>query len=102
MSIDFVPFGCIFPLHTASAVALSVCNGIGGYLCRISSKIILMYMDLRAMMYSGSSLASVADVMACLIMCVMLRIVTLFWGILASSYKKKCPPARLIFFGSLR
>ena len=30
MSVAFVCFGCIFPLHTASAIALSVSNGIGG------------------------------------------------------------------------
>ena len=28
MPIAFVRFGCIFPLHTSSAIALSVCDGV--------------------------------------------------------------------------
>ena len=84
MSISFVRFGCIFLLHTASVIEFFVCNGVGGCLCPISSKIILMYTASCAMMYSAASSASVADVMMCLIMCVMLRIAPLFWGIFAS------------------
>ena len=102
MSIAFVRFGCIFPLHAASAIALSVCNGVVGCLCLISSKIILMYTDLRAMRYSSASLASVADFMTCLIIFVMLRIVPVFWGIVDLFDKNKCLPARLLDFGSLR
>jgi hypothetical protein len=66
MSIAFVRFGCIFPLITPSAIELSVCIGVGGCLCPISSKIILMYTDSRAMIYNAASSASVADVMTCL------------------------------------
>ena len=102
MSIAFVCFGCIFLLQTAYAIMLSVCNGVGGCLCPISSKIILMYTASRAMMYSAASSASVADVMTCLIMCVMLKIAPLFWGIVALLDKKKCPPAWLLAFGSIR
>ena len=89
MSIDFVRFGCILPLHTASAITLSVCNGVGGCLCPIYSSIILMYTALRAMMYSAASSASVADVMTCLIMWAMLRIAPLFCCIVALLDKKK-------------
>ena len=101
MSIALVRFGCIFPLHTASAMALYVCNGVGGCLCPIYSNIILVYTASRAMMYSAASSASVADVMTCLIMCVMLKIAPLFWGIVALLDKKKFLPARLLAFGSL-
>ena len=76
MSIAFVHFGCILPLHTASAIALSVCNGVGGCLCPISSSIILMYIASRTMMYSATSSDSVADFMKCLIMWEMLIIDT--------------------------
>ena len=102
MSIALIHFCCIFPLHIASAMMLSVCNVVGGCLCPIYSNIILMYTGLRAIMYSADSLDSIVDVMACLIMCAMLRIAPLFWGIVASLYKKKCLYARILAFGSLR
>ena len=89
MSIAFVRFGLILPLHTASATALSFCNGFGGCLCPIFPSNILMYTALRAMMYSATSLASVADVMKCLIMWEMLKIAPFFWGIVALLDKKK-------------
>ena len=78
MSIAFVCFGFIFPLHTASAITFYGCNGIGGCLCPISSKIMLVYTALRAMMYSADISDSVADVMTCFIVCAMLRTVPLF------------------------
>ena len=101
MSITFVSFGCIFPFHTASAMALYVCNGVGGCLCPIYSNIILVYTTSRAMMYSAASSASVADVMTCLITCVMLKIVPLLWGIVVLLDKKKFLTAQLLAFGSL-
>ena len=76
MSITFVRFVCILPLHTASAIALSVCNGVGGCLCTIYSSIIMMYIASRTMMYSAASSDSVADVMTCLSMWAMLIIAT--------------------------
>ena len=84
MPIDFVCFGCILPLHTASVIALSICNGVGGFLCPISSIIILIYTASRAMIYGAASLDSTDDVMTCLIMWEMLRIAPLFCGIVAS------------------
>ena len=102
MPVAFVRFGCIFPLHDVSAIALSVCDGFGICLCPIPSKIILMYTALRVMMQSATSSASVADFMTRLIMCAMLIIVQLFWGIVASLDKNKFPPARLLAFGLLR
>ena len=98
----FVRFGCNCLLHTASAIALPVCNGSEGCLCPISSKIVMMYTALRDMMYSAASSASVANVLTCLIMCAMVRIVPLFWDIVAFLDKNKCPPAQLLAFGMLR
>ena len=102
MSIAFVHFGCIFTLYTASDIALSICNGVGGCLCPISSNIILMYMAAREMMYSATTSAYVADGILCLIMCVALRILLLFWVIVSSWDKKKSPPTRLLAFYLLR
>ena len=89
MSIAFVHFGYILPLHTVSAIALSVCNQVGGYLCLISFSTILMYTASRAMMYIAASSASSADVMTCLIMWVMLRIAPFFCGIVSFFDKKE-------------
>ena len=89
MSIAFVSFGCILTLHTASAIVLSICNGVGGCLCPIYSSTILMYDASRVMMYSTTSSASVADFVACLIMWAMLIIMSLFCGIVALLDKKK-------------
>ena len=47
-------------------------------------------MALRAIIYSASSSDSVTDVMTYLIMCTMLIIASLFWGIVALLDKKKC------------
>ena len=83
MYIHFVSFCFILPLHTASAITLYVCSGVGGCLCPISSSIILMYTASHAMMYSDASLASVDDVITCLIMWAMLRTASLFCVIVA-------------------
>ena len=89
MFIAFVCFGCILPLHTASAIALSVFNGAGGLPCHVSSSIILMYTASHAMMHSAASSALVVYVMTYLIMWEMLIIAPLFCGIVASLDKKK-------------
>ena len=89
-------------LHNASAIALPVCNGVGGCLCTIFPNTILMYIASRAMTYSAARSASVVDVMTCLIMWEMLIIAPLFSGIVDSLYKKKSPPAQLLDFGYLR
>ena len=102
MSMAFVLLGVIFPLITASAIELSVCSGVGGCLCPISSRMIRMYTASLAMMYNAANSASVADVMTCLIMCAMLSTAPLFCGMVALFDKKKCPPALLRAFGSLR
>jgi hypothetical protein len=44
MSMALVHLGCTFPLMTPSAIAQSVCNGVGGCSWPYSSSMILMYM----------------------------------------------------------
>ena len=72
MSIAFVRFGWTFPFVMASAIMLSVCNGVGGCVCLISSRMIRMYTASLAIMLRAASLASVADDMTCMIMCATL------------------------------
>ena len=102
ISIAFVSFGCIFPLKTASAIDLSVCNGVGGCLCPISSKMILMYTASLDIIYKAVNSASVADDITCFTMWAMLRTAQLFCGMVESLDRKKWPPALLHAFGLLR
>ena len=102
MSIDFVHFGCILPLVTASAIELSVCSGVSGCLCPISSSMILMQTASRAITYKPANSAYVADDITCLMMCAMLRTAPLFCGMVLSLERKKCPPALLCAFFLLR
>ena len=80
MSIAFDRLGVIFALISASAIALSVCMGVAGCLCPISSYIILIYTASLAIIYSAASSASVADVITCLMMWAMLRMALLLGG----------------------
>ena len=99
MPIAFDCLGVIFALMAASAMALSVCMGVAGCLCPISSNIFLMYTTSLAIIYSAASPASVADVITCLMMWTMLRMAPLLGGILALVDMKKCPTTRLLAFG---
>ena len=92
MPIALVRFGCTFLVMTASAMALLVCIGVGGCLCPILPRMILISTASLAMMYSAASSASVANDMTCFIMCAMLRIALLFAGIPVSSDRKKLLP----------
>ena len=100
MSIAFDRLGVIFALMTTSDMALSVCMGMAGCLCPISSNIIHIYTTSLAIIYSAASSASVADVITCLMMWAMLRMAPLLGGISALVDMKKCPPALLFAFGS--
>ena len=97
-----VIFGCIFPLTTASAIELSVCSGVGGCLCPISSKMILMYTASWAIMYNAANYASVANDITCIIMWYMLSTAPFLCGMVESLDKKKWPPDLLRAFGLLR
>ena len=98
----FVRFGYILPLTTASAIELSVCSGVGGCLCPISSKIIMMYTASLDMVYKAANSASVADGITCFIMWDMLSTDPLFCGMVELLDRGKWPPALLHDFGSLR
>ena len=67
----FCTIGCILPLVTTSAIELPVCSGMGGYLCPISSIMILMYTMSHSMVYSPSSSALVADDITCFMIFVL-------------------------------
>ena len=54
------------------------------------------------MMYIASNFSSVADYMTCFIMWAMLRTAPLFYGMVESLDRVKCPPAPLRAFGLLR
>ncbi len=102
MSMALVRLGCILPFTTASAIALSVCIGVGGCVWPNSSKTLRMYTASRSMMYSVANSASVADDMTFLMMCAMLRMAPLFGGSSESKDMKKWPPALLLALGSHR
>ena len=74
----FLRFGCILPFITASAVELSICIGMGGCLCPISSEMIMIYTASLDMMYKAANYASVANDITCFIMWDMLRTDPLF------------------------
>ena len=102
MSIAFVRFGCTLPFVTASTIKLSVYSGVGGCLCPISLRMIIMYTASRVIIYRPANLAFVADDITYLIICAMLRMAPLFCGMVLSLERKECPPALLQAFVSLR
>ncbi len=59
-------------------------------------------MALRAIMYRPASSASVAEDITFLMMCAMFRIAQLFCGTVVLLERKKCSPAWLCAFGSLK
>ena len=87
---------------TVSAIALSVCRGVGGCLCPSSLLMILMNTALCAIMYSPASSTSVADDMTFLIMCAIMSTTPLFGGMVVLLERKKCPPALLRALGLLK
>ena len=91
-----------FSIENCSSIELSVCNGVGGCLCPISSKMIMVYTASLAMMYKAANSASFYDYITCLIMWAMLRTAPLFCGMVESLDRWKWPPALLRAFGLLR
>ncbi len=79
-----------------------VWSGVGGCLCPSSSRMILMYTALRAIIYNAANSASVADDITCLMTSAMLRTAPLFGGMFAPFDRKKWPPALLRALGSLK
>ena len=68
MSIGFVLFIVILSLTTPSVIEVSVCNGVDGHGCLISSSMILIYAVSRTMMYSAANSALVVDDITCSMM----------------------------------
>jgi hypothetical protein len=89
----FVHLGCILPLMMTFVIALSVCicSGVGGCLWPNSSRMILMYTALRAMMWSPARSALVADNMRFFMMCAMFNAAPLFGGMVVSLDRKNVP-----------
>ena len=70
----------IFLVMTASAIVLSVCIGVGGWRCPISSNVMRMGMASLALIYNAPILASAADVITDLMICAMFKTAPLFGG----------------------
>ena len=101
MSVLLVAFGCKFFVTNPRAVVLSVCTGVGG-LCPISLTVFLAGMAWRELMKRDPISASAAEVMMFFMIWAMLSTAPLFGGLSEWSERKKCPPARLLAFGSKR
>ncbi len=99
MPMALVCLNCTLPLMMPSAIALSVCSGVGGCMCLSSSRMILMQAALHAIMYRPVSSASVAEDITFLMMCAMFRIAPLFGGKFVLLERKKCAPTWLRAFG---
>ena len=72
---------------------LSVCIGVLGCGCPISSNVIRIGTASLALMYRAPSSASAADVMTALMICTIVRTDPLLGGNGVSFHMKKCPPA---------
>ena len=102
MSIALVRRGWMLFVTTPNAVLLSVCIGVGGCLCPISSSSCLIATASHALMYRAPSSASAALDMTVLIILDMFNTAPLFGGSLTLDDMKKWPPALLRPPGSLR
>ena len=80
MSIDLSFLLAMLFETTPSAVVLSVCIGVGGCLCPISSRVCCAGIASRQLMESASSSASAAEDMIVLITCDVVSKEPLFGG----------------------
>ena len=81
MSIDLVSLGMIMLLSTPFSVELSVCIGVFGWACPISTSVILIGISVFSLMNSAPNLALAADDITALITCEMFNTAPLFRGI---------------------
>ena len=86
MSMDSSRLLAILFVTTPSDVVLSVCMGVGGCLCPISSRAWRAGIASRQLMKRAPSSASAADDMTAFIICATVRTAPLFGG----SAMKKC------------
>ena len=94
--------GCRFLVTKPRAVVLSVMIGVGGWMWPISSRSILAGMACLEFKNNAPISASAAEDMTFLMICAMLWKAPLFGGHFELSDMKKCPPALLLAFGSVR
>ena len=92
MSVVLVHFDCTLPLMTPSAIELSIFIGVDGCLCPSASSMIWMYTTSCAIIYKPGNCASVADSITCLMLCAVLRMATLFSGVVVSLERKNDHP----------
>ena len=102
MSIDLVAFGWIVFVTNPNTVVLSVWIGVGGCLWPISSTVVIAGISCHELIYSAPISASSAEVITFFMICAMVNTAPLFDGFAAFFYMKKCPPALLLDFGSVR
>ena len=96
--MDFRHFLAMLLVTTGSAVVLSYCIGVGGYLWTISSSAWRSGMDSQKLMKRAPSSASAAEDMTVLIICAMMMTAPLFGVTTELLDMKKCPPALLCAF----
>ena len=80
MSMALVLLGWRFRFTTPNAVVLSVCIGVGGWGCPISSRVVLAGMASRAFMNNAPISASAADDMTALMICATFNTAPLLGG----------------------
>ena len=98
--MDFSRFLAIFLLTTPKDVVLSVCIGVGGFLCpTISSACRAGIASLQFMKRSPSSASAAEDITA-LMISETVRMAPLFSVMELSLDMKKFPPALLLAFDS--
>ena len=81
-----------------SAVVLSVCIGVGGYLWPIFSNAWRAGIASLQLMKMDTNSASAAEDMTAFMICEMVRTDPFFSRTAESSYMKKFPPAQLLAF----
>ena len=102
MSVDLVRLGWRFLETKPSAVVLSVMIGVGGWVCPNSSRSVLAGMACLELRNNAPISASAAEDMTLLMIWAMLWKAPLFGGHSELFDMKKCPPALLLAFGSVR
>ena len=102
ISIDLSRLLATLLMTTPSAVVLSVCIGVGGYLWLIVFNSWRDGIASLQFMKRAPNSASAADDMTALMICEMVRTDPLFCGTAKLSDMKKFPPALLLTFDSDR
>ena len=102
MSMDFSLFLEILLVTTPCVVIFSVCIGVGGCVCQISSSYCRAGISSLQLMNSAPSSASSADYMNALMIFAIVNNAPLLGGKVVLFGINKSPPARLLVFVSER